>query len=249
MENIQYTQNTPIKTQSKPVFQSETLMYQGKILKRSGQNQNTNEPWKLYQILFAYGGFQRKYNCFDKISKNSPLQISDLIEGNFYEIIFIEEPYQGQYGLQKSRRVIFLKPGLPENETKYVPKHARPTQSGYDDGFSIPNQNPQPQQQYTQSQPVPQYAQTQGNPSNLSQSPVLNLAVPDDEMSLKLPLIIDEMCKPHVADIIKKYANDYRAWCGLIEKQDKMSGFNSRNDEYKRRWYDTFAIKWYETGR
>ncbi len=105
----------------KDKLSSETLCYLGKLLKKQGtrkDKEGKEVAWKLWHLNFDVGG-QYPWHCsaFDTLSPKS-VQITDLKEGEYYEIVFKTEEYQHpQYGRQQSKSAVLLKPSSKDKAT------------------------------------------------------------------------------------------------------------------------------------
>ena len=98
-------------SEQKTKFESELLKYVGKELKKEGARKDkagVEHSWKLFQLKFDVGReYPRTFSCFNNTSTKG-IQPSELEEGNYYEIIYIEEPYTNSYGPQLSKSVKVL---------------------------------------------------------------------------------------------------------------------------------------------
>lgn len=107
---------------------SEVLKYKGKLLKTQGvrKNKETQEDiaWKLWHLLFESGRqYDWKCSCFDSLSEKS-IQIKDLEEGKFYEIVYkITEYTHETHGLVKSKQAVLIKESNEDSSTEKVLGH------------------------------------------------------------------------------------------------------------------------------
>jgi len=97
-------------------FHTEVLKYIGKTLRKEGEG--AKGPWKLWKLQFEVEGgqFPRGFTMFGPASPKS-VQIKDLEEGQYYEIVHLLEPYTGKYGPVVARRAVILKESTKEQYT------------------------------------------------------------------------------------------------------------------------------------
>ena len=105
------------KDYPKEQLYTETLIYQGKTLKKEGKTKD--KEWKIWQLLFGKGNYGFKCSSFDPLTPKS-LQIKDLIEGKYYEVVYSKKPFESQYGPSESKQVALLKLGIAEKSTENV---------------------------------------------------------------------------------------------------------------------------------
>ena len=113
----------------KTVFKTETLEYMGYDLKKQGTKDG--KDWKLYLLKFKTGGkYPFTVTAWNKISDKG-VQVKDLEDGKYYEIVYVEEPYtHPEYGPRISRKAVILKPGEQANSTAAtVGRKPQPTQN------------------------------------------------------------------------------------------------------------------------
>lgn len=101
-------------------------LYTGKTLKKQGERTGNNGEvieWKLWNLLFDVGGnYPWKCGAFNSLSDKG-IQIKDLEEGNYYEVVYKENEYNHpQYGAQKSRTVVLIKNSTKEAKEAFDAK-------------------------------------------------------------------------------------------------------------------------------
>jgi len=94
-------------------LKNETLRYLGRELPtKNSTGTNQHGEWKRFKLKFDCGGqYPRTFTCFfpirsDKSDVHNP---EDLVEGNFYRIVFKSEPYtHPEHGKNESRTAVLL---------------------------------------------------------------------------------------------------------------------------------------------
>jgi len=116
------TKDAPLST--------ETLRYLGKMLKSEGVGKKGE--WKLYQLQFDSGGnYPWKCSAFTSLSPKG-IRVSDMIEGNFYEVWYKVTEYTNEYGAQKGKQATLIKDSTEDKQTNPLNKvspQAQPTKT------------------------------------------------------------------------------------------------------------------------
>ena len=98
-------------------FFNETLKYMGKMLKNSGTTKE-NKEWKIWSLSFDVGGqFPWKCDSWDKLSDKG-LQLTDMVEGNYYALTYVKKPFQSQHGPKVGKNLVIVKNAQPGECTK-----------------------------------------------------------------------------------------------------------------------------------
>lgn len=115
------------KEYPKEALYAEVLAYKGKILKKEGIKTDKT-PYKNWQLMFAKGQYDFKCTAWEPASPKS-LQVKDLVEGKYYEIVYKLKPYTNKFGPQKSKEVVLLKLSTQEKSTEhdFVAKDDKPS--------------------------------------------------------------------------------------------------------------------------
>ncbi len=102
--------------QQQDQLMSETLCFLGKTLKRKGTNESGE--WIVWKLNFQ-SGMQYDWTCsaFDKISDKG-VQVAEMQEGQFYEVVYKINEFQTQYGTQKGKQAVLIKLSSAENSTE-----------------------------------------------------------------------------------------------------------------------------------
>lgn len=100
---------------------SEVLKYLGKIFKSDGvrkDKEGKEIAWKLWNLNFETGGqYPWKCGSFDPLSDKS-VQLSAMVEGKFYEIVFKNTEYtHPEHGQVKSKQAVLIKESEEGNST------------------------------------------------------------------------------------------------------------------------------------
>jgi len=108
-----------------PELMAETLCFKGKTLDKQGKDKK-GEDYKKWKLSFESGGkYDWKCNSFDKLSTKG-VQVSDLVEGQFYEIVYKINSFVGVNGLTKSKQAVLIKVSSAEKSTAFN-AHNKPT--------------------------------------------------------------------------------------------------------------------------
>jgi len=100
-------------------FKTEIHLYKGKELKAK-----LDDGKKIFRLLFDVGGsYPFKVDVFEGVELNKEgekvegaLAVSELEEGEYYEVSYTIKEYTGKYGPQKGRTAYKI---LPSNETAW----------------------------------------------------------------------------------------------------------------------------------
>lgn len=103
---------------------SETLQFKGYDFKKSGKTEAGKE-WSVFSLRFESGQqYPWTVDAWGSI-KGGP--IPALVPGNWYEIVYKEEPYtHPQYGPKISKKAILLKPSDASKSTQGKDRRAAP---------------------------------------------------------------------------------------------------------------------------
>ena len=123
------TDQPQAQQQSQEPLENETLKYLGKTLKSEGQKKD-GTPWKSFKLHFQSSG-QYPFTCgaFDKISDKG-VQVSQLVEGQYYTIVYKRTHFDSQYGPKVGREAVLIKTATPEQSTENRPRQVSPVPSG-----------------------------------------------------------------------------------------------------------------------
>lgn len=110
---------------------SEVHKYIGKMLKTQGKKKD-GADYKIWKLQFDVGGtYPWTVSMFDPASDKS-IQATAMVEGEYYEVVYKITEFESQYGTQKSKQAVLIKPSTADKETK---------------GFNVDKNQPQTQQQ------------------------------------------------------------------------------------------------------
>lgn len=87
---------------------TEHLKYQGKML--DGEGTGPKGPWRKWKLSFDTGKqYPWAVKAFDSLGAKSGVKIADMKEGQYYEVIYKKQPYEGQYGPQIGKTAILIR--------------------------------------------------------------------------------------------------------------------------------------------
>lgn len=95
----------------------KTLVYVGREFKKKGtykSGDHKGEEWKFYMIKFSDGEYERGFTTFSPLRASNTKQLTDLEDGELYNIGFRIGKYTNEHGPQTSRTIFFI--GEPRGE-------------------------------------------------------------------------------------------------------------------------------------